>query len=196
MSVTTSQPGEQPQHSGRVPERVPKASTDRVLSNITIVMLGILVLMVATVSGWLLLKYFSGPGDAPRLEALRLVVTFVAGTGGGVALWLAARRQRSNELGLKEQARIAAETAADRVKNFAQRERADDEVRRDAIERRITELYTKAAEQLGSDKAPVRLAGFYALERLAQDNTSQRQTIVNVICAYLRMPALRHEAGR
>ena len=58
----------------------------------------------------------------------------------------------------------------------------------DATERRITELYTKAVEQLGSDKAPVRFGGLYALERLAQDNPAHRQTIVNVICAYLRMP--------
>jgi uncharacterized protein YjbI with pentapeptide repeats len=58
----------------------------------------------------------------------------------------------------------------------------------DATERRITELYAKAVEQLGNDKAPVRLGGLYALERLAQDNPAQRSTIVNVICAYLRMP--------
>jgi hypothetical protein len=32
------------------------------------------------------------------------------------------------------------------------------------------------------------LAGLYALARVAQDNPGQRQTIVNVICAYLRMP--------
>ena len=63
---------------------------------------------------------------------------------------------------------------------------------RDATERRITELYTKAVEQLGSDKAPVRLGGLYALERLAQDNPAHRQTIVNVICAYLRMPFSAH----
>ena len=65
---------------------------------------------------------------------------------------------------------------------------ATDLTDRDATERRITELYTKAVEQLGNDKAPVRLGGLYALERLAQDNPAQRQTIVNVICAYLRMP--------
>lgn len=58
----------------------------------------------------------------------------------------------------------------------------------DAEARRITDLYIKAVEQLGSDKAPVRLGGLYALERLAQDQIEQRQTIVNVICAYLRMP--------
>jgi len=55
-------------------------------------------------------------------------------------------------------------------------------------EQRVTELYVAAAEQLGSDKAPVRLAGLYALSRLGQDNPNHRQTIVDVICAYLRMP--------
>ena len=58
----------------------------------------------------------------------------------------------------------------------------------DATERHITEPYTKAVEQLGSDEAPVRFRGLYALERFAQDNPAHRQTIVDVICAYLRMP--------
>ncbi|MCR6486161.1 pentapeptide repeat-containing protein [Amycolatopsis sp. OK19-0408] len=58
----------------------------------------------------------------------------------------------------------------------------------DATEKNVTELYTKAADQLGSAEAPVRLAGLYALERLAHNNPGQRQSIVNVICAYLRMP--------
>jgi len=61
-------------------------------------------------------------------------------------------------------------------------------VERDAIEWRITDLYGKAVDQLGSDKAPVQLGGLYALERLAQDNPSHRKTVVDVICAYLRMP--------
>jgi hypothetical protein len=52
----------------------------------------------------------------------------------------------------------------------------------------ITELYTKAADQLGSEKAPVRLAGLLTLERLAQNTPEQRQTIVDVICTYLQMP--------
>jgi hypothetical protein len=57
-------------------------------------------------------------------------------------------------------------------------------VEHDAGERRITELYTKAADQLGSDRAPVRIAGLYALARLGETAESQRQTIVNVVCAY------------
>lgn len=58
----------------------------------------------------------------------------------------------------------------------------------DAAAKRITELYTKAEEQIGSEKAPVRLGGLYALERMAQDNPDQRHTVINVMCAYLRMP--------
>jgi len=43
---------------------------------------------------------------------------------------------------------------------------------RDATERRITELYTKAAELLGSGQVSVRMAGLYALERLAHRRAS------------------------
>ena len=58
----------------------------------------------------------------------------------------------------------------------------------DVTERRVAELYIMAVEQLGSEKAQVRFGGLHALERLAQDNPAHRQTIVNVICSYLRMP--------
>ena len=98
-----------------------------------------------------------------RLDAVRTGLAAGAGAGAAVGLMLAFRRQHHQEV-------------------------ATDLTNRDATERRITELYTKAVEQLGNDKAPVRLGGLYALERLAQDNPAQRQTIVNVICAYLRMP--------
>ena len=50
------------------------------------------------------------------------------------------------------------------------------------------ELYAKAVEQLGHEKAPVRLGALYSLERLAEDKLERRQIIVDVICAYLRMP--------
>src|SRR5690348_64714 len=52
----------------------------------------------------------------------------------------------------------------------------------------FTSLYAKAVGQLGSGSAEIRRDGLCALERLAQDNPAQRQAIVNVICAYLRMP--------
>jgi hypothetical protein len=52
----------------------------------------------------------------------------------------------------------------------------------------VTDRYTRAVEQLGHEKAPVRLGALYSLEHLAQDNPQYRQTVVDVVCAYLRMP--------
>ncbi|WP_161557937.1 pentapeptide repeat-containing protein [Micromonospora sicca] len=52
----------------------------------------------------------------------------------------------------------------------------------------VNGLYTKAVEQLGHEQAPVRLGALYSLEQLAQANVEHRQTVVNVLCAYLRMP--------
>jgi hypothetical protein len=111
---------------------------------------------------------------AAQVEAIKTGLSIAAGTGGVFALLLAVRRQWHQEVS----------TAAD----SAHRERVAASTEADASARRVTEQYTKAADQLGSDKAQVRLAGLYALERLAQDNPDLRQTIVNVICAYLRMP--------
>ena len=55
-------------------------------------------------------------------------------------------------------------------------------------EEQVTDMYTRAVAQLGDDQAPVRLGALYSLERLGQNNPPMRQTIVDVLCAYLRMP--------
>jgi uncharacterized protein YjbI with pentapeptide repeats len=55
--------------------------------------------------------------------------------------------------------------------------------------RTLNERFATAAEQLGDDKpAAVRLAGVYAMAGLADDWPKHRQTCVDVLCAYLRMP--------
>jgi uncharacterized protein YjbI with pentapeptide repeats len=141
----------------------PDPPTPRPLSNWSIAAGALVVLAVAVVVWFVLLRRYGGQGAQVQLDAIRTAGTLVIGTGGAVALLLTARRQRYTELALVH-------------------------TDRDATERRITELYTKAADQLGSEKAPVRLAGLHALERLAQNTPEQRQTIVDVICAYLRMP--------
>jgi len=54
--------------------------------------------------------------------------------------------------------------------------------------RTLNERFAMAADQLGSDKPAVRLAGVYAMAGLADDWVENRQTCVDVLCAYLRMP--------
>src|SRR5689334_20193764 len=63
--------------------------------------------------------------------------------GGGIAAWVALRQVRIAA------DRHAAQTEADR-------------------QRRITESFSKAIEQLGSEKLEVRLGGIYALERISK----------------------------
>ena len=144
-----------------------------------------IVVVVAVGAVWLLLAIGV---DRNQLDAIRTGGTLGVGLGGSVVLWLAVRRQRTTELDLlqKYETHRLAERVA--VHNEVHQQRVAEDAREDSVERRITELYTRAVEQLGSDKAPVRLGGLYALERLAQNDKRQRQTIVNVLCAYLRMP--------
>ena len=55
--------------------------------------------------------------------------------------------------------------------------------------RTLNERFATAAEQLGNDKpAAVRLAGVYAMAGLADDWPKNRQTCVDVLCGYLRLP--------
>ncbi|ONI90883.1 hypothetical protein ALI22I_10575 [Saccharothrix sp. ALI-22-I] len=175
----------------------------------TIPMATAFVLLVTGLTTWRMWAWVASAsftGTDQRVTALLDVVKIgaaVAAAGGGViTLYLASRRQRTQELELqvrhaelrnraaelvqRDRAQDHTEVAAQRTHDLAAQAAVD--TREHAEAQRITELYTKASEQLGSEKAPVRLAGLYALERLAQDNPHQRQTIVNVLCAYLRMP--------
>ncbi len=134
------------------------------------------MVLVAVGAVWVLLGLGVSGG---QLDAIRTGSTLGVGLGGIVLLWLAVRRQRSTELDLLQ--KYEAHQLAERVAAASER---------DALARRITDLYAKAVDQLGSDQATVRLGGLYALERLAQDNADPqlRQTVVNMLCAYLRMP--------
>jgi hypothetical protein len=50
----------------------------------------------------------------------------------------------------------------------------------------VTDRYTKAIEQLGSDKLDVRIGGIYALERIARDSPRDHPTVVEVLAAFIR----------
>jgi hypothetical protein len=63
--------------------------------------------------------------------------------------------------------------------------------------RTLNERFATAAGQLGDDKpAAVRLAGVYAMAGLADDWPENRQTCVDVLCAYLRLPVRRDKPAR
>ncbi|MFN8497619.1 MAG: pentapeptide repeat-containing protein [Anaerolineae bacterium] len=53
-------------------------------------------------------------------------------------------------------------------------------------ESQITDRYTKAVEQLGSDKLEVRLGAIYALERIGRDSKRDLGPILDILTAYVR----------
>jgi Pentapeptide repeats (8 copies) len=60
-------------------------------------------------------------------------------------------------------------------------------------QRRITESFSKATEQLGSDKTEVRLGGIYTLERISRESSDDYWTIMETLCAFVRERARRSE---
>lgn len=96
-------------------------------------------------------------------EVTRTSVTVLAALGLGAGLVMAFRRQSVSE----------------RNENF-EREREH--------YRRGSELYDSAIDQLGHESPAVRVAAMHTLDRLGQDHPGFRQPIVDVWCAYLRMP--------
>ena len=105
-------------------------------------------------------------------------------TGGLLAILTLGETRRKNDI--------------DKDKNEQEKDKNDKDHRRQVrAERR--ERYTKAVEQLGDEKAPIRMGGVYTLvglvdEWLDEENLeySERlkegQVIINNLCAYIRSP--------
>lgn len=140
-----------------------------------------------------------GPAQlAWRWVWLTLAVSVGAGVALTVLLWghTTTEHRDAFDVGWRAAAAVLAVFATflgvSRVR-LSQREHdrqlvADRASRQDATARQITELATKASEQLGAANAATRIGGLAALERLAQTHPELRQTVVDQICSYLRRP--------
>lgn len=71
----------------------------------------------------------------------------------------------------------------------------DDRDRQQWREEQLSQRFQDASAQLGDTKAAVRLAGVYALARLADDWAEQRQVCLDVLCSYLRIADRHDERG-
>jgi hypothetical protein len=63
-------------------------------------------------------------------------------------------------------------------------------------QRRITESFSKAIEQLGSDKIEVRLGGIYSLERISKESPNDYWTVIENLTAFVRERSHRTETER
>jgi len=55
-----------------------------------------------------------------------------------------------------------------------------------ALEQQINERFTRAVNQLGSNKLNIRLGGIYALEKIATDYPQNHTEIMEILAAYVR----------
>ncbi|MCC8249016.1 pentapeptide repeat-containing protein [Saccharothrix luteola] len=121
------------------------------------------------VAGWL----FAADPTAPKHEAIK-----TGGLAGGAivalyALWLNDRRRRTDE----DRQRIESERQA------LENARAEHDRSRVADER-----FARSVELLGHDAEQVRVGAMHGLAGLARSRAEYTQTVLDVLCAYLRRP--------
>jgi uncharacterized protein YjbI with pentapeptide repeats len=64
------------------------------------------------------------------------------------------------------------------------------------LRRRVTESFSKATEQLGSDNIAVRLGGIYTLESISRESADDHWTVIETLTAFVRERTQRTEAER
>lgn len=122
-------------------------------------------------AGWLGHKFFGQSIE----EHLRNIILFV---GGGIGLAIAARR-----------AQAADEQAGAAQKQAEQQSRQVENVSRQieiSEQGQITERFTRAIEQLGSDKLFLRVGAIAALERIGRDSKDDVLTVLNLLSGFVR----------
>jgi hypothetical protein len=155
----------------------------RRLVSLLIVLAAVVFLAVAV---WVLPAYlaprsaFDNDGDAVRAQNDARGM-MLQGLGGLVLLlgaYVTWRQYQVNREGMQSNLRATA----------AQLEATQDQLVI-AQEGQITERFTRAVDQLGSDQLVVRLGGIYGLERIAMNSPRDAATIAEVLSSYIRQRA-------
>ncbi|WP_344282920.1 pentapeptide repeat-containing protein [Actinomadura napierensis] len=150
---------------------------------------GLVVVMAAVLAvlGFPHLQHTKALPLSQLLDVLKLVLGTVAGVGALFALVMAYRRQRLAEVADDRDQQRA---LLDAQRAVLEQERALLEQRQAQEDRTrvFNERFGAASAQLGHDEPAVRLAGAYAMAGLADDWEQGRQTCIDVLCAFLRLP--------
>ena len=115
------------------------------------------------------------------VESLKVLGLFISGGAVIVNVYFAGRRAEAMEETAK-----ATNRNADAANKNAEAANKNAET---ANQKQITERFSKAIEQLGSDKPEVILGGIYTLERIARDSEPDQWTIMEVLTAFVRQNA-------
>jgi hypothetical protein len=138
--------------------------------------------LLMTVAGWVRLD-----GEATLAEALRTGGLAAAAVVALYALWLNDRRRKIDEErqdierrrhDLENQRHTLEQTRQNMEAQRMQHDR----------ERSTDERFARSIELLGNDADQVRVGALHALAGLARSRSEYTQTVLDVLCAYLRRP--------
>jgi hypothetical protein len=140
-----------------------------------------IVLFAFAVGAALHFWYIEPETSGQKKDLVQAVALITAGAGGALGVYFTWRGQR--------QTREAQEQ--NQKNTLEQLKQARDEL---DITRRgqITERFTQAIEQLGSDSLQIRLGGIYSLERTAREDRDYHWPIMEVLTTYVRQQAPRN----
>ena len=99
----------------------------------------------------------------------------VAALGGAALIWAAIK-----------QARTANQQANTALRRHEEQTSADQQ-------RRLTESFSKAVEQIGSEKLEIRLGGIFTLARIAWESETYHWPVMETLSAFVRIHARRAE---
>ena len=137
--------------------------------------------------------------------ALRQAILLATGGLIGLVALGETRRKNDNDREAAENLRIHQQDTLDQQKDHFEKqlEKQQEQYEANAFKERKAERrerYTKAVEQLGDEKAPIRMGGVYTLVGLVdewlkdesikkyEDRLKEGQVIINNLCAYIRSP--------
>jgi hypothetical protein len=165
-----------------------------------------LYLLVAYVL-WRFLNNYIQPGDDPAqrrglVQALGLILVGLAGAIGIYFTWRAQQHAREAQAENQKNTLMQLENAQEQLRHAQQAQEANQRNTQDQLKQaredlnitrqgQMTERFTKAVEQLGSEKLEIRLGGIYSLERTAKEEQNYHWPIMEVLTSYVRRHAPR-----
>jgi len=153
-----------------------------------ILLFTVVIALFGLVLGLILDWYIDPQSSTQKKDLVQALGLITAGVAGAVGIYFTWRGQERNQRNTQEQFRLTRQSQQQNQQSTqAQLENAQEELRL-TRQGQITERFTRAIDQLGSEKLEIRLGGIYALERIDKESPERAYhgTVMEVLTAYVR----------
>ena len=156
-----------------------------------ILMFAVGIVLFGLVLGLILDWYIDPQTSTQKKDLVQALGLITAGVAGAVVIFFTWRGQERNQRNTQEQFRLTRQSQEENQKSTqAQLENAQEELRL-TRQGQMTERFTQAIEQLGSEKLEIKLGGIYSLERTAHEAKNYHWPVMEVLTSYVRRHAAR-----